>query len=121
MRTNPRQAELAAELLDVTGEHELAEFLEGLMTETAWHAGELPVATGQELLRELRKTVVRTVPTVAALVGDRPRSGETPAATAARVYGLELEGLSAEDRDYEIAQEFIRCAQAAITAAGQRH
>ena len=44
-------------------------------------------------------------------------AGRSPVSTAARVYGLELEGLSAEDRDYEIARQFIRFAEAAAREA----
>ena len=44
-------------------------------------------------------------------------AGPSPVSTAARVYGIELEGLSAEDRDYEIARQLIRFAEAAARQA----
>ena len=46
-------------------------------------------------------------------------AGPTAAETAARVYGMELEGMSAEDRDYEIARQFVRFAQAAAARAAR--
>lgn len=109
-----RQTELASELLGVTSDRELTEFLGGLVTETAWRLGELPPGTRHRLVQHLQRTVAGTVPTVAALVGSgRP----VDATAAARWYGLELEGMSAEDRDYEIARQFVRLAQAEIAAA----
>ena len=39
--------------------------------------------------------------------------------TAARFYGVEPEGMSAEDRDFELARRFVRFAQVeAMRAAG---
>ena len=49
----------------------------------------------------------------------RAMAGRSPVSTAARVYGLELEGLSAEDRDFEIARQFIRFAEAAARRGGE--
>jgi hypothetical protein len=104
-RQNPWEAqvhdpELASGLLDVTNRTELEDFLRSLVD------GQLPASAGRKLVDVLATTAVRTVPTLHALVG----AGSPP---APRVYGLALEGMSAEDRDYELARQFVRLARAA--------
>jgi len=115
----------AFELLDVTSEAELDEFLRELIDEGVSRTGaRLPVHEVRALLTVLRRTAEQTLPTLAPLpraVGTGARSpGGGPLVTAARVYGMELEGLSAEDRDYEIARQFTRFANAAIGHAVNR-
>jgi hypothetical protein len=117
-----RSVELAGELLDVTNESELEDFLGGLVTESARNSGgRIPVGTGRALVDVLKKTAGRTLPTLTTALGDEmgPAAGPTAAKTAARVYGMELEGMSAEDRDYEIARQFVRFAQAAAGRAAR--
>jgi hypothetical protein len=81
--------------------------------------GRLPASTGRSLVAVLGRTAERTLPTLATLLGDplRPAAALPAAEAAARVYGLELEGMSAEDRDYEIARQFLRLAQSATARA----
>jgi hypothetical protein len=99
-----RDPDPASGLLDVTNRAELADFLRALVT----RSGErLPANAGRTLVDVLTTTAVRTVPMLAALVG----AGTPP---TPRVYGLALEGMSAEDRDYELARQFVRFARAAI-------
>lgn len=43
----------------------------------------------------------------------------SPVETAARVFGLELEGVSAEDRDFELARQLVRFGCAAASWAAQ--
>jgi hypothetical protein len=117
-----RSDDLAAELLDVVNASELQHFLGNLVAEAARRAGRpIPADIGRTLLPVLRRTAERTLPTLTIAVGDEPRplAGAAPAAaqTAARVYGVELEGMSAEDRDFEIARRFVRFAQAATSRA----
>ena len=115
-----RNVELAAELLDVTNQAELEGFLRRVVAATARRVGgRLPAGTGRSLVAQLGRTAERTLPTLATLLGDPlgPGAGPPAAQTAARVYGLELEGMSAEDRDYEIARQFLRFAQSATARA----
>lgn len=115
--TESRNAELAAELLDVTNQAELEGFLRRVVTATAGRVGgRLPAGTGRDLVAQLGRTAERTLPTLATLLGD-PLGPGAGAPAAARVYGLELEGMSAEDRDYEIARQFLRFAQSATARA----
>jgi hypothetical protein len=110
-----RNIELAARLLDATSEAGLERFLGRLVAETARDAGgRIPTATGRALVTVFAKTAERTLPTLTNALGVGPA-----AETAARVYGVELEGMSAEDRDWEIARQFVRFAQAASALAAR--
>ena len=82
-------------------------------------AGPIPPDQAHALLAFLRHTAERTVPTLTLALGEEPRAAAaTPVAqTAARVFGLEAEGMSAEDRDFEIARQFVRFARAALAHA----
>ena len=106
----------AAQLLDVINAAELEGFL-GRLVDSAGRrvGGRVPTATRRGLVAVLRRTAERTLPTLTTALGDPLGSptgvGPSAAETAARVYGLELEGMSAEDRDYEIARQFLRFAQ----------
>lgn len=98
-----RDPDPASGLLDVTNRAELEDFVRGLVR----RSGErLPAHAGRALVDVLTTTAVRTVPTLHALVG----AGTPP---APRVYGLALEGMSVEDRDFELARQFVRFARAA--------
>jgi hypothetical protein len=116
-----RNSELAAALLDVVNESELETFVGGLVAETARNAGRrLGVEAGQALVAELRRTAERTLPALTVALGHQALPAAPAAAqNAARTFGLELEGMSAEDRDFEIARRFVGFAQAAtVRAAG---
>jgi hypothetical protein len=117
-----RTDDLAAELLDVVNTSELQRFLGDLAAETARDAGRpIRADVGRALIPVLRRTVERTLPTLSIAVADDPRplAGAAPAAAraASRVYGVELEGMSAEDRDFEIARRFVHFARAAMARA----
>jgi hypothetical protein len=104
-----RDSELAAELLDVVNPAELEAFLGGLVAEAA---GPVAGAARDRLVDRLRDTARRTLPALATALPSAPADVLT-ARRAARVFGVELEGVSAEDRDYEIARQFVRFARAA--------
>jgi hypothetical protein len=109
---------MGAALLDVTSPAELDGFLRRLLVDVVRRSGgQLPVERARALLSTLRQLALRTVPTLAWASPPAPSS---PVAAAAQAYGLELEGLSAEDRDFEIARQFTRLADAAINHAAHR-
>ena len=113
-----RSSELAARLLDVVSEPELDAFVRGLVAETA--GGRVPAETGRALAAALRRTAERTLPTLTVALGDEGRPADPDAAhAAARMFGLELEGMSPEDRDFEIARRFVRFAQAETARAAR--
>ena len=114
--------EQASGLLNVTNETELEAFLRWLIGEVARRSGRtLSADSARAVLAVVKKTAEQTLPTLTTVLGagmePASRLGESPVATAARVYGLELEGLSAEDRDFEIALQLIRFAQDATRRA----
>jgi hypothetical protein len=114
---NYRSDDLAAELLDVVNEPGLRRFLGRLAAETARASGRpIPPDLARALLPQLKRTAERTLPALTLAIGVEPRAATAApiADTAARVFGLELEGMSAEDRDFELARRFVRFAQAAL-------
>lgn len=116
-----RSSELAAGLLDVINESELEDFVGGLVAETARNAGcRIPRDAARALVHSLAKTAGRTLPTLTVALGDESRPAAPVAAqTAARIFGVEPEGMSAEDRDFEIARRFVRFAQAETVRAAR--
>jgi hypothetical protein len=115
------EMELAAELLEVTSEAEFDGFLGGLIDRVGVVARS-PV--GQALAGILKDAARRAVPTVSRAI-EQPLRGATEANIGAQVvkaagqyFGLELEGLSPEDQEFEAAKSFVRFAgEAAKTAA----
>lgn len=117
--------ELAAELLSVSSEQELDLFL-GDLVKKAWggikKAASSPI--GKVVVGGLRSIAKKALPMAGAALGNMIAPGVGGAigsklATAAGdAFGLELEGLSAEDREFEIAKQFVQLAgQAAQNAA----
>ena len=117
-----RSSEMAAGLLDVVNESELEDFVRGLVAETARNAdGRIPVGAARALVAALTKTAERTLPTLTVALGDGSRPAAVHAEqTAARIFGVEPEGMSAEDRDFEIARQFVSFAQAETVRSGAR-
>ena len=111
-------SELAARLLDVVSEPELDAFVGRLVAETAG-TGRASRRTGRALAASLR----RDRRADAADADRRARRRGRPAGPAATrrprpgCSALELEGMSPEDRDFEIARRFVRFAQAATAQA----
>jgi hypothetical protein len=126
--SHDRRVALAAGLLDVSSEAELQEFLNDLIDQ-AQLAGRALLATPQA--RALKQAVgagLRQAAHAALPIGHAPLAGPLIDALgrsgasalkqrAARVFGLELEGLSPEDKEFELAQRFVRFADAAAAAA----
>ena len=109
------EAELASELLELTSERELGRFLRDLIR------GAAPDATGAHRGAEpalgaiLRRAATRVLPLAGQPPGGtgRASSGTPLADRAGAPLGLELEGLSAQDREFELARQFVRFARAA--------
>jgi len=90
----------AAELLDRVDDGELEAYLVELI-DGADRAVDRPVRDA--LAKILARTARRLV----------PHTGTAPIASAGRMLGLELEGLSAEDQAFEVARHFVRFASEA--------
>jgi len=116
--------ELAAELLEISDEAELDQFLGDLIKKAGQVAGKFvrsPV--GQQLGGLLKGAAKKALPMVGSAIGGYfggtggAKIGSQLASNAGRIFGLELEGLSYEDQEYEVAKRFVQLAGAAAKNA----
>jgi hypothetical protein len=120
-----QEMELASELLEVTGEQELEQFLSDVFSAVGQAAGNfIRSDTGQALggiLKDsLGSAAKQALPVVGRAIGDAAGGygdiGAQAGSTVGSLLGLELEGLSAEDREFETARQLVRFVG---SAAGQ--
>lgn len=118
------EIELATELLEVASAAELEQFLGGLLSRVGRAAGRFVRSdTGRALGGILRGAVKKALPVVGRGIGQwiAPGRGGDPGATmgvlAGQLLGLELEGLSQEDREFEISRQLVRFAASAARQA----
>jgi len=119
-----QEIELASEFLEITNEQELEQFLGNLIKTVGGAVGRFAASdTGRALGGILKGAARQALPVVGRAVGQwiRPDGGGAIgagiASQAGRLFGLELEGLSSEDREFEIARQFVRFAGAAAKQA----
>jgi hypothetical protein len=110
------ETELASELLEISSEQELDRFL-GKLLSSAVGAGKAFLASdaGKAVGGMLKGAAKQALPQIGRAVGDliSPGAGDVGsqlATAAGSKLGLELEGLSAEDRELEAARAFVRFA-----------
>lgn len=116
--------ELAAELLEVSNEAELDRFLGNLIKRVGQAAGQfIKSPVGQQLGGLLKGAAKQALPMVGSAIGGYfggsggAKIGSQVASTAGRIFGLELEGLSHEDQEYEAAKSFVQFAGTAAKNA----
>ena len=111
------EMELAAELLGVSSEGELDQFLGDLIKKAGRAVGQFvrsPV--GQQIGGLLKGAAKKALPNVASTIGgyfggpSGAQMGSQLASTASQIFGLELEGLSPEDQEFEAAKSFVQFA-----------
>jgi hypothetical protein len=119
-----QEIELASELLEVASEQELEQFLGNVMRAVGGAVGRFVSSdTGRALGGILKGAARKALPVMGRAVGQWIAPGQGGAigadiaAQAGRLFGLELEGLSAEDREFEVARRFVRLASAAVRRA----
>lgn len=119
-----QELELASEFLEISSEEELDRFLGNLMRTVGSAVGQFARSdTGQALGGILKGAARKALPVVGRAVGQwiSPERGGAIGADiatqAGRIFGLELEGLSPEDREFELARQFVRFANAAARRA----
>lgn len=142
------ELELASELLGVSNEYELEQFFGKLFKKVAGGIRNFARSgVGRALGGALRGIARQALPTLASAAGNALLPGVGGAiggklgGMAANALGLELEGLSAEDREFEVARRIVRLgttaartalrapagaspasvARSAMTAAARRH
>lgn len=120
------EQELAAELLAVNSDHELDQFLGGLLRRAASAVGSALRAPLGNALGGLAKGAVRQIlPGAGAGLNpllDAAANGQIGqlAAGAGRILGLEGEGLSAEDQEFAAATQLVRLAGTAAAEAATK-
>ncbi|WP_138733750.1 hypothetical protein [Modestobacter excelsi] len=116
------ETEFALELLGVSTEQELDRFLGSLVDRAAGAVRSFArTPTGQTLTGIAKSAIGQALPVVRQAVGGWARSGNGErggGGASGDLLGLELEGLSQEDREFETAQALVRwTADAARRAA----
>jgi uncharacterized protein (DUF697 family) len=109
--------ELTAELLNVNNEQELDQFLGDLVSKVGKSVGKFIKSPAGQALGSVLKNVAKVaLPTAAGALGTflggpvGTMIGSSLGSMAGKALGLELEGLSPEDRDFEAARQFVRLA-----------
>lgn len=119
-----QEMELASELLTVGNEAELDQFIGGLIKQAVPAIGKaLKSPVAQKLGGFLKGAAKKVLPAAAQAVGTvfgGPVGGMIAgnvAKAAGDAFGLELEGLSPEDQEFEAARHFVRFAGEAARQA----
>ncbi len=112
-----QELELAAELLEVANEQELEQFLGDLIKKAGKAIGGIVKSPiGQAIGGVLKSAAKVALPIAGGALGTLVGGplgtsiGSSLGSMAGQALGLELEGLSQEDREFEAARQFIRFA-----------
>src|SRR5690242_169180 len=112
-----QETELAAELLEINNEQELDRFLGDLIKKAGSAVGKFVKSPIGKAIGGVLKTVAKKALPIAggalgAWVGGPigAKIGSGLASMAGQALGLELEGLSQEDREFEATKQFVRFA-----------
>jgi hypothetical protein len=115
------QMELASELLEITNEAELDRFLGDLISRAGQAVGRFVSSPeGKALGGVLKGAAKQVLPALGSAVGGYfggergAQLGSQAASAAGRIFGLELEGLSNEDREFELARRYVSFAGEAV-------
>ena len=111
------EMELATQLLEVQDEREMEEFLGKLIKKAAQGVGKfISSPAGKALGGMLKGAAKKLLPMAGSAVGAvfggpiGAKVGGSLAGAAGKALGLELEGLSQEDQEFEVARQFVRFA-----------
>lgn len=120
------EIEMAAELLAVSGERELDQFLGKLIRRVGKAAGQIIRSpTGQALTGLLKQTAKQALPLAGRAVGTYfggaagGNVGSQVGDAAGQIFGLEVEGMSPEDQELQVARRFVRLAGDAANEVAQ--
>lgn len=118
------EMELASEMLGITSEAELDRFVGGLLNRAGQAVGQFVSSpTAQALGGILKGAARQALPTIGSAIGGYfggstgAQIGGQAASAAGRLFGLELEGLSQEDQEFEVARRYVRFAGEAVKNA----
>ena len=120
------EEELAAQLLEVTDEAELDQFIGGLIKKVSRAARSvIKSPLGRQLGGFLKGAIKKALPIAGGAIGGAiaPGAGRAIgsqlASKAGQIFGLELESLGEEEQEFEIARRLVRLAGTAIQNAAQ--
>lgn len=118
------EMEFAAELLEISDEAELDQFIGKLFKRVKRGAGKFfKSGMGRQLGGMLKGVAKMALPKIGGALGTFIAPGVGTAiggqlgSAAAGLFGLELEGLSPQDQEYEVARRFVRFANSAAKRA----
>jgi hypothetical protein len=113
------EMELASELLEISDEYELDQFLGKLMSKAKKAGGGLlKSGLGKSLGGLLKGAAKAALPMIGNMIV--PGVGGAAASKLGGMFGLELEGLSPQDQEFEAARSFVKFAgEATKDAASQ--
>lgn len=116
------EMELAVAALEASGEAGLISYLRRLVRRAEQATGKsVSPAVGRALIEQLMRVARNVLPAFSRRDGPlapaATRSGTSVDVVASRIFGLELEGLSPEDQEYETAKQFARFAAEAVRQA----
>lgn len=121
-----QETELAAELLSLSNEAELNQFLGDLIKKAGSAVGSFVSSpTGQALGGLLKSAAKKALPVVGGAIGGYfggptgASLGSKLASTAGNLFGLEIETLNPADREFEMAKRFVRLGGGATVRAIQ--
>jgi hypothetical protein len=124
-----QEMELAAELLTLSNEAELDQFLGNLFRQASQAVGGfLRSPTGQALGNTLRGVARQALPALGTAAGTAlgtkigmpglgGQVGGALANAAGQLFGLEIGGLQEQDQEFELARQFVRLAGSAASNA----
>ena len=119
-----RELEFAHELLNVTNEQELNMFLGNLIKKAGKAVGSFARSPiGQGLVGALKGVAKKALPIAGGALGSLVGGpvggaiGGKLGGMASNLFELELEGLSPEDQEYEMARAYVRFANSAASKA----
>lgn len=104
--TVEQEVTAAAELMNVQSEAELDQFIGRLIKRVA---RVLPIPNPVPFLGALRKVASRALPTLAGTVLGGPLGGIV-GGMAGKALGLEVQGMTQDEQNFELARQFIRFA-----------
>jgi hypothetical protein len=118
------QLEAAAQLLEVRNDQEMEDFLGDVFSKIGQGISDFAhSSTGQALGGILKSAAKKALPVLGGAAGGvlggplGATVGSWAADKAGQMMGLELEGLSNEDKQFEVAQQFVKLANEAARAA----
>lgn len=119
-----QELEFAHELLSVANEQELNMFLGNLIKKAGKAVGNFARSSvGQSLIGALKGVAKKALPIAGSAIGTffggpaGTAIGGKLGSMASNLFELELEGLSPEDQEYEMARAYVRFANAAANKA----